>query len=81
MARRGSLQPNLAAQYEISSLPNVVQDWVKYWYDVVTPDNVKICDGSKAEAEQLQSLMVAAGQLQKITDPRYENCWYCATKC
>ena len=79
MAQRVSLQPNLAAQYEISSLPDAVQDWVRYWYDVVTPDSVRICDGSKTEAEDLQNLMLASGQLQKVTDPRYENCWYCCT--
>ena len=79
MAQRVSLQPNLAAQYEISSLPDAVQDWVRYWYDVVTPDNVRICDGSKQEAENLQNLMLASGQLQKVADPRYENCWYCCT--
>jgi len=79
MARRVSLQPNLAAQYEMSSLPDAVQDWVRYWYDVVTPDSVIICDGSKQEAESLQNLMLASGQLQKVTDPRYENCWYCCT--
>ena len=62
----GRRNSNIAALYEIASLPRTVQDWVTYWYKIVEPSAVYVCDGSQQEAAKLQQILVDAGQLQCI---------------
>jgi len=64
---------------KIADLPQKVREYVQYWYEVCQPDNLEVCDGSKEEEGRLQKILVEAGMLQKLTDPKYENCWVCCT--
>jgi phosphoenolpyruvate carboxykinase (GTP) len=61
----------------LSKCPKSVSDWVSKWYDICTPKDLVICDGSKAESDALKQLLVEAGMLQKVE--KLEDCWYTCT--
>ncbi len=45
-----------------------LQDWVREWASVLTPDDIYWCDGSQDEYEMLCKEMVAAGTLIPLND-------------
>jgi phosphoenolpyruvate carboxykinase (GTP) len=61
----------------LGKCPKVVADWVSKWYDICTPKDLVICDGSKAEGDALKQLLVENGMLQKVE--KLEDCWYTCT--
>lgn len=54
-----------------------IADWVKHWHDICQPEDVVLCDGTKAEADLLKQTLVDAGMLEKVE--KLDDCWYTCT--
>ncbi len=60
---------------EIKSAP--LKSWIQQWADLCTPDQVVICDGSKAEYDFCCNLLVRAGTFIKLD--KKPNSYACRT--
>ncbi|PFX19618.1 phosphoenolpyruvate carboxykinase, cytosolic [GTP]-like [Stylophora pistillata] len=62
---------------QFDSLPTKVQEYVADKVELCQPDNVYICDGSKAENESLINELIENGVLTKLH--KYDNCFLART--
>jgi len=54
-----------------------LHDWVQEVKDLCQPDEVRWCDGSQAEYDELCRLMCASGTFIKLDDAKRPNSYYC----
>lgn len=54
-----------------------VKEWIQYWVDLCTPDQVVICDGSKKEYDTCANALVKNGVFIKLDKPA--NSYACRT--
>ena len=59
-----------------SSSNTRLQQWVKEWADVLTPDAIYWCDGSAEEYERLCGELVAAGTFTKLDEAKRPNSYW-----
>jgi phosphoenolpyruvate carboxykinase (GTP) len=62
-----------------SAVPPHVQKFIADGADLMKPTGVYICDGSKAEMDEIIQKLVAMGGMHKLTSPKLENCWIIRT--
>ncbi|MCY4381357.1 MAG: phosphoenolpyruvate carboxykinase (GTP) [Proteobacteria bacterium] len=60
---------------QINSANQYLNDWLKQVVDQVQPSQVKWCDGSDEEYDQLVSDMVASQDLMPLNQETYPNCF------
>ena len=59
----------------LSDISKPVADWVASVRELTQPERVHWCDGSDAEYQQLMSELQASGELMKLNEERYPNCF------
>ena len=59
----------------LSDISKPVADWVASVRELTQPERVHWCDGSDAEYQQLMSELQASGELMKLNEEHYPNCF------
>jgi phosphoenolpyruvate carboxykinase (GTP) len=59
----------------LSEISKPVTDWVASVRELTQPERVHWCDGSDAEYQQLMSELQASGELMKLNEEHYPNCF------
>ena len=59
----------------LSEISKPVADWVASVRELTQPERVHWCDGSDAEYQQLMSELQASGELMKLNEEHYPNCF------
>ena len=65
------------AKGDFHKLPSKAQKFIAKWVDICAPRALYICDGSKAESDEIIHKLVERGVLTEL--PKYENCFLCRT--
>ncbi|XP_075229295.1 phosphoenolpyruvate carboxykinase 1 [Lycorma delicatula] len=61
----------------VSALSPKLRAYIEDSVELCKPNQIHICDGSKAENDKLINLMKSKGMLQPL--PKYQNCWLART--
>ncbi|KAF0988412.1 hypothetical protein HZS_1295, partial [Henneguya salminicola] len=61
----------------IESLSVDVRQFIREWYDIATPENIHICDGSLMEKKDLIKKLIDSKTLTALT--KYEECYLART--
>jgi phosphoenolpyruvate carboxykinase (GTP) len=59
----------------LSEISKPVADWVASVRELTQPERVHWCDGSDAEYQQLMSELQASGELMRLNEEHYPNCF------
>ena len=59
----------------LSEISKPVTDWVASVRELTQPERVHWCDGSDAEYQQLMSELQASGELMRLNEEHYPNCF------
>ena len=52
-----------------------LQSWVKEVSEMTKPDNIYWCNGSKEEYEEFIQQMLGTGDLMKLNEETFPNCY------
>ena len=59
----------------LSDISKPVTDWVASVRELTQPERIHWCDGSEAEYQQLMGELQASGELMKLNEEHYPNCF------
>ena len=52
-----------------------VLDWIKSMAELVQPDGIEWIDGSEEQAQKLRDIACSTGELFKLNEKEYPNCY------
>ncbi|HJS93138.1 MAG TPA: phosphoenolpyruvate carboxykinase (GTP) [Solirubrobacteraceae bacterium] len=64
---------HIAPTHQASSSHSRLNDWVEEMASLTQPDEIRWCDGSDEEYDQLAQVLVAAGTFERLSDAKRPN--------